>query len=158
MNLPADAIFHPYPNADDTGYAGWFADAAGVMLGFKRLDGSFEAMLPPIGDCGCCTEPQPQVTFDCCGCGGSPMIGQSYTVWIGDKSFPAIVTGFEPDGRMHVSIQMSTEEFEALSKSGGVPAIHQFGDPQPGAESFDPVDLYAPDPLEHDPADDWKRG
>jgi hypothetical protein len=27
-----------------------------------------------------------------------------------------------------------------------------------GSESFEPADLYRPDPLEDDPADYWKRG
>jgi hypothetical protein len=154
MNLPKDAIFHPYPNPDDVGYAGWFTTDAG-LIGFKKFDGSFEALLPPaVPDCGCCTEPQ--MTFG--SCEEQPMVGQSCTVWIGDKSFPATVTGFEPDGRIQIRVDMTLEEFEALNKSGGVPTIPQFGDPYPGGESFEPPDLYQTDPLEDDPADYWKRG
>jgi hypothetical protein len=91
MNPPDNAIFHAYDAADDVGYAGWYQDPSGVMIGFKRLDGTFESM--PVKNDGCCCE-SPICEISSCGAPyeGESMIGRTVTIVYGDQSFQGVVT------------------------------------------------------------------
>jgi hypothetical protein len=42
-------VFHAYSHPDSVGYAGWYEDASGNVLGWQTLDGGFVSLFEACG-------------------------------------------------------------------------------------------------------------